>query len=266
VIRTVRRYAPFGILQVQYALAYNAWFWVELLRSVIAMLIMVAFWKAIYADQATLSGLALSSTLSYVVLARALGNANASAVYWWIAQHIGNGELELQLLRPVDFQMMHLWRDACGWGLGLLRALPALLIGVLVFGARLPTTWEAYAAFLLTFFLGAVSLYFLEFMVGCLVFYTTEVWGLSILREGIALFFSGALIPLDLLPEGFRTVATFTPFAQALYIPISFLSGVRQPDRLLEVVLLQLGTIAVLLLLSRWLFARAVKSLTVQGG
>jgi ABC-2 type transport system permease protein len=265
-IRAVRRYAPFGILEWQRVFQYNAWFWVEFWRSIVAMLIMTAFWKAIYAGQETLSGLALSSTLTYVVLARALGNANGSGVYWWIAQHINNGELELQLLRPVDFQFMHLWRDACGWGLGLLRSLPALLLGVLVFGAKLPQNWQAYAVFLLTFVLGGVSLFFLEFIVGCMVFYTTEVWGLSILRNGIALFFSGALIPLDLLPEGFRSVATLTPFAQALYMPISFLSGVRSPDKLLEVVALQLGTIAFMALVSRLIFARAIKSLTVQGG
>jgi ABC-2 type transport system permease protein len=246
VIRVVGRYAPFGILQIQRAFAYSAWFWVELLRSIIAMLIMTAFWKAIYAERSELSGLALSSTLSYVILARALGNAN--------------------LLRPVDFQMSHLWRDACGWGLLLLRSLPALLIGVFAFGARLPNHWEAYAAFAITFFLGGVSLFFLEFMVGCLVFYTTHFFGLSVLREGIGLFFSGALIPLDLLPEGFRAVATFTPFAQALYMPISFLSGVRSTDKLLEVVALQMATIALLALVSRLVFARAVKSLSVQGG
>jgi ABC-2 type transport system permease protein len=266
VIRVVGRYAPFGILQIQRAFAYSAWFWVELLRSIIAMLIMTAFWKAIYAERSELSGLALSSTLSYVILARALGNANLSEVYWWIADHIGKGELELHLLRPVDFQMSHLWRDACGWGLLLLRSLPALLIGVFAFGARLPNHWEAYAAFAITFFLGGVSLFFLEFMVGCLVFYTTHFFGLSVLREGIGLFFSGALIPLDLLPEGFRTVATFTPFAQALYMPISFLSGVRSTDKLLEVMALQMATIALLALVSRLVFARAVKSLSVQGG
>jgi ABC-2 type transport system permease protein len=266
VIRFVSRYAPFGILEWQRVFQYNAWFWVEFLRGIIAMLIMTAFWKAIYAQQPELSGLALSSTLSYVILARALGNANSSTAYWWIADHIAKGELELQFLRPVDFQTAHLWRDACGWGLGLVRSLPALLLGVLVFGARLPSQWEAYAAFLLTFFLGGVALFFFDFALSCLVFYTTHFFGLSVLREGIGLFFSGALIPLDLLPEGFGNVAALTPFAQALYMPISFLSGVRSPDKLLEVVGLQLATIGLLAVFSRWLFAQAVKSLTVQGG
>ncbi len=265
-MRFLNLYMPFGILEVKTVFQYNAWFWVEMLRSIIAMLIMTAFWKAIYADQSSIEGLTLTVTLNYVILARALGNANASSVFWWVASHISKGELELQLLRPVDFQLMHLFRDATGWAMNLVRSMPALLIAILFFEAKLPSDPLAYLAFLITFVLGGIVLFFLEFMFGCLGFYTTEVWGLGILREGIALFFSGALIPLNLMPEAIRAFASLTPFAQALYVPISFLSGVQSPSQLGNAILTQVCSIIVLGVLSRMLFTRAARVLTVQGG
>ena len=88
----------------------------------------------------------------------------------------------------------------------------------------------------------------------------------GILRDGVALFLSGALIPLEFLPEGVRAIANFSPWAQALYVPISFLSGIRNPNTLPEAMLGQLFGIVILCLISRWIFARAVRVLTVQGG
>ncbi len=265
-MRFLSIYTSFGLLEIQRIFQYNAWFWVELGRGIIAMIIMTAFWKAIYADQTQLAGLTLTTTLSYVILARALNAANASSVYWWIAQHISKGELELQLLRPLDFQLLHLFRDAMSWFVGLLRSLPALLVGFIVFSAQLPTDFMAYMAFFITFFLGGIVMFFFEFMLGCIAFYTTEVWGLSVLREGIALFFSGAYIPLNFLPETFRVIASATPFAQATYVPISFLAGVQNPANLGNAILSQLISILVIAILSRWIFSKAVQVLTVQGG
>lgn len=265
-MRWLNIYLPFGILEVQKIFQYNAWFWVGQLRNIIAMMIMTAFWAAIYAGQNDLAGLSLTTTLNYVILARALGNANASSVYWWMAEGISKGQLELEFLRPVDFQMMHLAREFSAWGLGLLLGLPSLLIGIFVFQAKLPTDPMAYLAFLITFFLGGIILFGFELMLGCLGFYTTEMWGLSVLSGGIGMFLSGALIPLEFMPEAVRNIANLTPFAQALYVPISFLSGVRNPDQLGSTVLLQLGLIIVFLTLSRIVFARAARVLTMQGG
>jgi ABC-2 type transport system permease protein len=111
-----------------------------------------------------------------------------------------------------------------------------------------------------------VLLFMLDYALGCITFYTTEVWGLGILRDGVALFLSGALIPLEFLPEGIRAIANFSPWAQALYVPISFLSGIRNPNTLPQAMLGQVFGIVILCLISRWIFSRAVRVLTVQGG
>lgn len=259
-------YTPVAATVPKQMLQYNVWFWVETFRSVIAMVIFTAFWRAIYGQTASIAGLELTQTLNYVILARALGTANGSSVYWTIAEGIVKGQLELELLRPLDFQLMNYVREFAAWFTKTLWNAPILLIGILGFGARLPSDPLAYLAFLVTFILGGTMLYLFEYTLGCLGFYVTELWGLSVLRDGVALFFSGALIPLDMMPAVLKTIAGTLPFAQALYVPISFLSGIKTHGELPQAVLSQLVGIVVMLVISRFVFFRAVRVLTVQGG
>jgi ABC-2 type transport system permease protein len=264
--RFINNYLPFGIIEWSVLFQYNIWFWVQMLRDLMAMVIMTAFWQGIYTNQSELSGIGLTTTLSYVILARSLGNANNSSVFWWLASRIRAGDIAHDLLRPVDVQLMHLVRDGCGWLLGLIRQAPVIVLGVVVFGAQLPIDPLVYLAFLITFFLGGAVLFFLEFMLGCLGFYTTEVWGLSVLRNGVALFFSGALIPLDLLPDSLQNIAKLTPFAQALYMPVSLLSGVQPLGALGSIVMTQVISIVTLMAISRLMFRYSLRTLTIQGG
>ena len=80
------------------------------------------------------------------------------------------------------------------------------------------------------------------------------------------LFFSGMLLPLAIMPEWLRTIATLLPFSQAVYLPVSVLSGLTPLGELPRIWLLQLTYLAVLLPLSRLVFRRAVRVVTVQGG
>ena len=69
-----------------------------------------------------------------------------------------------------------------------------------------------------------------------------------------------------MMPEWLRAIAAVLPFSQAVYLPVSVLSGLTHLNELPRVWLLQLGYLAVLLPLSRLVFRRAVRVVTVQGG
>ncbi len=85
-------------------------------------------------------------------------------------------------------------------------------------------------------------------------------------RAGIATFFSGMLIPLAIMPDGLRTLAMVLPFSQVVYLPISVLSGLTALSELPRIWLIQLAYLAILLVLSRVIFRRATRVITVQGG
>lgn len=81
-------------------------------------------------------------------------------------------------------------------------------------------------AFILALLLGHAVLFCFDWIFGCLAFVSTEVWGLSVVREGLATFFSGSLIPLVMMPGWLRGVTEALPFAQALYAPVAILTGI----------------------------------------
>ena len=105
-----------------------------------------------------------------------------------------------------------------------------------------------------------------EWLVACLAFYTTETWGLLVVQSAFIAFFSGGLIPLTLLPEWLERLALGLPFAQALWVPVSILSGITPLADLSGVCLIQLLWLAGMLGLSRLLFRLSVRRVTVLGG
>jgi ABC-2 type transport system permease protein len=68
------------------------------------------------------------------------------------------------------------------------------------------------------------------------------------------------------MPDWLRTIATILPFSQAVYLPVSILSGITPIEAMPRIWLMQLVLLIVLLLLSRFAFGRAVRVITVQGG
>jgi ABC-2 type transport system permease protein len=77
---------------------------------------------------------------------------------------------------------------------------------------------------------------------------------------------SGALIPLAMLPGFLKGLANLLPFGQALYVPVGLLSGLIPLSAAPRAWLIQILWIVILLPLSRFIFSRAVRAVTVQGG
>jgi ABC-type uncharacterized transport system permease subunit len=69
-----------------------------------------------------------------------------------------------------------------------------------------------------------------------------------------------------MMPAWLRTIAVNTPFAQAIYVPISLLTGVSPLAAASRLLLGQLAWLLGLLPLSRLVFNRALRRITVQGG
>jgi ABC-2 type transport system permease protein len=87
-----------------------------------------------------------------------------------------------------------------------------------------------------------------------------------ILRNGVTNFFSGALIPLVMLPSGLRAVAYALPFGQTVYQPLSLLAGITPLQSAPRLIAVQLLWLVCLGVFARLAFQAAVRHVTVQGG
>lgn len=261
-------YAGFAAMVPKGFLAYSVWVWVELFTQILTMAIMTFFWRAVFAgaEDATIGGLTLQQTINYVLIAQMLAPMIESRFLSTLSSLLNDGSIGIELLRPVDMQARYLVENLAELATDMFIKAPLLLVAWLLFGLELPAHPASWAAFLLALILGRVVFFCFNWLFASLAFYTTETWGLSILYEGVSRFFSGALLPLAILPGWLQLVAALLPFAQVLYAPVGLLTGIIPLAEAPRVWLVQLAWLLGLAVVSRYVFGRALRKVTVQGG
>jgi viologen exporter family transport system permease protein len=264
--RTFNIYSAIAAIVPQQFLAYSIWVWMQYVVQILSMTIFVYFWRAVFANTSTLGGLNLQQTLNYILLAQILMPVIETRDVFRFGFLIRSGQVAIELLRPLDFQLRFYVENLAFLAIFVVQKLPLFLIAWLVFGLQLPADPLAWGAFAISLILGQSALFFFDWTFACLAFYSTETWGLSVLRVGVGTFFSGALIPLTMMPGWLATLANALPFAQAIYIPISFFSGITPVTSAPQVWLIQLFWLVGLVAISRWVFGIALRRVTVQGG
>jgi ABC-2 type transport system permease protein len=264
--RNISIYSAIASTAVKTRLAYNMWVWADFVVTLVSMIVFVYFWRAVYEGTPTLGGLALSQTITYILLARLLAPLIETRTIFFFGFMIRQGQIAVELTRPLDFQLRIMVESFAEMLTFLVQRLPLFLIAFVFFGMRLPTDPLLWLAFSVSLFLGQFIVFLFDWMFACLAFYVTETWGLSVVRVGAGSFFSGALVPLVMMPEWLQSIATGMPFAQALAVPVSFLSGISAWTDAPHVWLIQIIWVLALFVLSRIVFSIAIRQVTVQGG
>lgn len=124
----------------------------------------------------------------------------------------------------------------------------AILVGMLVFDIPFP---ESPGWFLLSYFLGAVALLSVGLLIGALVPTANSGQSIGMLLYFPLLFFAGVYIPLEVMPEGVRTVSGYTPSGAAVQaLSASWFGEMPQTSSLVVMAayVLVLGSLAI------WLF------------
>lgn len=264
--RKAGMYAAIASMAVKRRLVYSLWFWSDFISTIGMMVIYIFFWKAVYSQTQMLGGLALNQTITYMLMARILAPLVETRMIFGFGFMIREGAVAMELTRPMDFQSRYLVENLAEVSSMLVMRIPVFLIAWLLMGMQLPTDPGLWGAFFVSLILGVLIIFMFDYSFASLAFYTTETWGLSALRLSIGSFFSGALIPLAILPGWLQKIASFLPFSQTISVPVSFLSGISSLADAPRIWAVQLAWLVGLLILSRLIFNRAVQKITVQGG
>jgi len=269
-IRALRRdlsiYASIVGMVPKVFMAYQLWFWISLVLNTIAMAILVFFWRAVYADTTSIANLTLQQTLTYILLAQIFLPLMDFDLIWDFGFSLREGMVIHYLLRPINFQGMYYAQNLGQLATRLILQVPIAVVATLLFDLQWPASPAAWGAFIVSALLGFTVLFFFHWFLACLTFYTTEVWGLGMLIFGMSLFLSGSLVPLAMMPDWLQTVVLSIPFAQALAVPVSLLTGITPLGQAPQVWLVQCAWVVGMWLVSNLFFRVAVRKITVQGG
>lgn len=275
---TLRPYISVLIVRYQMLLQYRAaafaGFTTQIWWGGIMIMVMVAFYQTpgVKADTLPLS---LTQFITYIWLGQAL-----LALLPWntdpeIQEMVTSGNVSYEKIRPVDTYWLWFVRSmATRTAPPTLRAVPLIIFAAFVlplmgFGAwalKPPASLEAGALFGLSL-LGTIGL---ASAITCLmsitVIWSLSGWGINTLAMPVVTFFSGMVIPLPFFPDWAQTFLNLQPFRGLVDVPYRIYLGDLEGISALAGIGHQFLWTGLLIVLGRWLMARAMARLIVQGG
>ncbi|WP_054813594.1 ABC transporter permease [Nocardia arizonensis] len=263
--RVYRQLAVAGFRrQTQYLLAMFAGLFTNCVFGLVRAAVMLAAVRA----AGDFGGYDEGSIGAYVWLSQALlGATQFMGPPLELVDRIKNGDIAVDLLRPVDIQFGYLAADLGRAACTLIpRGIPSVVFGYLTFGLELPHTAWPYllGAFSVLF---ALTLSFLSlFAVGLIGFWVVETRGIRVLYQICGTFLAGLFVPVHMFPDRLRTFAQATPFPSILQAPIDILSGRVLGIDAVTVVATQAMWVVLVGMAGRALLAAGRRRLEVQGG
>lgn len=226
---------------------------------VVILGVLSALWNAVAA-----SGAGDRSTMVWYLAMTEWILMAAPMLHFDIESEVRRGDVAYQIARPVSFLGAHVAR---GLGALALRA-PVLLVAAcataLVFGGRPAHLAELGRVVAIGVAATAVmSIWYV--VLGLLAFWLGDIAPVFWIWQKLTFVLGGLLLPLSFYPKLVIRIAMFTPFPALLTGPASFV--LTQPVfGTLELIMLQVTWLLIGIVAAHALFARAARTLQLNGG
>ncbi len=180
---------------------------------------------------------------------------------------VAEGDIALQLVRPMDFSLWLLAQAlGCAAARLLFYAVPGAVVLLVLARSGTGLIPASPWLFMLTAVIGFLILFELQLFIGGISFFTTMNYQISWTLDMTIRLVAGLVVPLTLLPAPLQAVLQYLPFPHIYSYPIqawtgqaSFGDGV---SRLAGGLLWVVG----LYCINRWFFQQAFKRLNIYGG
>jgi ABC-2 type transport system permease protein len=263
----MNRYLAMARTSFMTGLAWRAHFVLTFVTNAVYLIVIYFLWRSIYGGAGSLNGMTFEQVFVYLALASSIFVLFDTFTEWEISTQILQGTIATYLSKPVDYQLLVLFRSAgMMFSNVMLITVPTVLI---VFGLlRMPGVVGINLLFLpVSLALAYVLSFSFDYVVGLTSFYTESVWGLSMVKKIVIMVLSGMLIPLQFFPEGIRHVLEYLPFQAIYHTPLSLITdptlGAADYARMVGV---QALWVVLLVGASRLFYSQAIKAVTINGG
>jgi len=224
----------------------------------------VALWSALLAGGGSMGGFSLPEMKAYLLIGFVTGWLGNAVGEWTLANRIRDGQVALDLVKPIDTQKLMFAQTLGG--------LPMELIMIVTVGGGFvllagPMPGPDNVALLLLSLAFVMPIRFcISFLTTQLVFWTQNFHGVAWARNALGLVLSGTLIPLSLMPGWLQATASVLPFASLTSTPaLIYLGKVGLSEAFLLIGVQAFWCVA-LWYLARSAFRVASRQVTVHGG
>jgi ABC-2 type transport system permease protein len=267
----VRKYLNIFRVSLVERLAYRGDFLLGTILRFLPVATTMLLWEAVYAgsDQSKVAGLERKEMIAYLLLIHISrmfssmpGLANG------ITNDIRDGSLKKYLLQPLDMVgYLVAYRAAHKVAYIATSALPyaVLFVVCISYFDGFPGLLT-FLAYLVSLILAFVIGFFFEACLGMFGFWFLQISSLLWVIGTLNYFITGQMVPLDILPPFWAQMLKLLPFQYLAYFPAVIFLGKVQGAELLWGLGIELLWAVVLVLLTRWIYARGLRHYSAFGG
>ncbi len=208
-------------------LTYRLNFVMWRVRTVFQFLTVYFLWLAVLPEKARIGDYTQALMLTYILGTSLISSIVFSTRTVDIGEEINEGNLSNFLLRPVNFFLYFVARDAGDKAMNISFAIFELTILFLILKPPffIQTDLLFILLFIIAIFFALIMYFFVSVLLGFIGFWSPEVWGPRFIFFMLISFFAGGLFPLDILPKAVFKVFELLPFFYFLYFPLKIYLG-----------------------------------------
>ena len=253
--------------QIIKSLTYEFNVYGNIIMQTIIMITSSFFWKALYKDHSTVSGVDADSMLTYVIVSSLLSVLLITNVERRIQISVQKGTVATDMMKPISLFGVYFAEDIGNIvALVFQNKIPILVIGCLII--RIPKMADLHALplFVISVTESVLINWLIAALFGMIAFTAVNIDALIQVKKHLLRLLSGSIIPIWFFPPGVARVLESLPFVYIYQLPLSIYIG--KGDRSEQLAQMRIQFIWLLILAA--LFFAAQKQITrkvmVQGG
>ena len=213
-------------IQFQYRAAMAIWMIGRILEPVIYLVV----WSTVAASRGGgVGGYEANDFAAYYVVLMVVNQFTFSWIMFEFEYRVRHGAFSALLLRPIHPIHEDIAKNIAYKALTSVIIFPTAGVMILIFDPRFHLEAWAVAAFFPALLLAFAVRFLLEWTLSLAAFWTTRVSAINQMHFVLALFLSGRIAPLALLPGPVQTVADILPFRWTLAFPVELFLGRLTP-------------------------------------
>jgi len=229
----------------------------EFANTIISFLILVV----LYGTQETVRGYTLAEVITYITGVGIIDALSRTWVADEIERDVHQGRLSVYLLKPIRYFRLQLTYDLSRKQISSWFSVCTYLLVILFVRNYFILNTDVLRWVLFLTSVGCVILlrFLLLFMVGLFSFWLIRIGGVQFSFEVLLRIMSGSTLPLEFFPAALEATARLLPFAYMQYFSMQIYLGKISMLEAVKGLGVQLFWIAVLLLLVKFVWKKALR-------
>lgn len=265
-------YLPFASNQLKRQMAYKGAFYLFILCTLFGSFINYYLWMAIYGSSSNgiIGGLTQGEMVIYVFMSYITSNMVMIGISEDVSMDVVKGTVAMNLIKPIDYRMSLIFTAFGSMCYRFFAPCIFIWVGLEIYRVQ-ALGMSVVSPVNIILFLISLAFSFMiytlfDFCFGMIAFFTTYIFGISMVKDALLSFVTGQLIPLSFFPGIAQKVFDFLPFSSMVYSPVMIYLDKYSYSELAFVLLRQVVWIVILYVLGSFIWKRVTKRLIVLGG